>query len=584
MEELIRSISIEDAPDGKRGRRRGVRITFSMLLPDAAFMLFSALLASCSPLDGISPFGAACLLAAWHSGMDPVFACVGAVAGYFISGNYVFGSTCLLMGAGLWLLNSKRKIRRIYRLLLAFGAESLLNLIFALIFGKNALLMTGSATVSVFGAVVIASGIHGMRSLLGGRVLNDTELLTLSAVIGLMTFSMRSFNIFGQSPAVIFSAACALFLAYRLGIPAAAAAITAGAGHILATNADLHFVAALASATLITASLRPLGKWVSLVCFAVISCFCTFLFGGNGTVGYIECGVACLIFALVPSKLYFPASVKSELGAAAKPDPRFSRMQYRIASLAEVLSELARVYGSEDGRLLSCISGTLRRTLNVGAGRPEEQFEIEYSCACSVRDGCEDSGDSVNIKDFDGKTLILLSDGMGSGIQAKKESRAALALLSDLLAVGFGVGEATECVNSLLAKRSRSDMYATLDVMLIDLSDGSASVKKHGSPASFVLRGDRVFVFSAEALPVGIIEDACGDSASFRLIAGDTVVMMTDGAADALGDGVQNDVFKCVSRCDSIKKAAEELLKRASANGRNDDMTIVISKVIQKIR
>ena len=202
----------------------------------------------------------ACLLAAWHSGMDPVFACVGAVAGYFISGNYVFGSTCLLMGAGIWLLNSKRKIRRIYRLLLAFGAETLLNLIFALIFGKNVLLMAGSATVSVFGAVVIASGIHGMRSLLGGRALNDTELLTLSAVIGLLTFSMRSFNIFGQSPAVIFSAACALFLADRLGIPAVAAAITAGAGHILATNSDLHFVAALASATLITASLRPLGK------------------------------------------------------------------------------------------------------------------------------------------------------------------------------------------------------------------------------------------------------------------------------------------------------------------------------------
>ena len=64
---------------------------------------------------------------------------------------------------------------------------------------------------------------------------------------------------------------------------------------------------------------------------------------------------------------------------------------------------------------------------------------------------------------------------------------------------------ALECVNQLLMLKCQEDMYATLDVLLLDLSTCRARFLKQGAPPSYILRKGRVYTIHAETLPVGIL-------------------------------------------------------------------------------
>lgn len=586
MEELIRDLVLGRADErGAAKMKRPVLISdLALLIPDIAFSLYSCLLASYSPFEGISPFGMACVLASWYSGPDPYFACFGAALGYFLSGNYPLGSAAVLLGVGIFAVNSRKRLKRIYRLLAAFVMESVLIFAAALIFRKNVFLLVGSATVSVFCAVVLSSAVFGLRSLTGGRSVGDTELITLSAAAGLAVLAMRNFSLFGQSPAVIFACVCVLFSAYRLGVPCLAAAVALGAGRILATGSDMQFIAVLSACALISAAFRSLGKTACALSFFALSASIKAVLGGNGVIGYVECGFACLIFMLVPARLYVRPEVKKSIAGAGKKDPRLLRLEYRVASLSDVLKELSRVCGGDDGKMLSCISHTLRRSLSAGCFSDAADIAFDCGKAESLKSGSSSSGDSSLVRELDGKLLVAISDGMGSGEEARLESRSALALLSDLISVGFGLEEAAELVNRLLIDRSVGDMYATLDVMLVDLSDGSALFKKHGAPTTCILRDGGFFTISGEALPVGIIDSAGGEIVRTTLLDGDTVVMMSDGLADALGNDCEEAVRSCVAESENTEKAAERLLDEALSRGADDDMTVIVTGIIQSNR
>ena len=576
MEKMIRELFY--GADRGSARRRSGALTHSMLLPSAALFLFSALMGSYTPFEGLSPFGTACVIAAWYAGANPYFAAAGAALGYALAGEPAYALTCLLMGAGIFALNRQGSIMRVYRLLIGFAGECVSFLFMAAVFKLRLLFLFGAATVSVLAGIVMGSGFRAFGSLSGGRALTDTELLTLSAAAGLATLAVRNFNLWGVSPAMIFAGACALFASYRLGAPAVACAVTIGAGRALASGGDMHFIAVLAAMTLTAASIRSLGKWASLAGFLLTGVFFTAVVRGLFVFGYIELAAVGAIFALVPERLYMPGAVKEELREGAKPDPGYSRLQLKVASLCDVLSELARLGTERDGRILDCVSAALRRALSSG-GRTKAKFLTECGHAGSAKGGSEASGDSCAVRELDGKLLMALSDGMGSGKEAAGESRAALGLVCDLMSVGFDVDEAAGLSNELLIKRGRGEMYATLDLMLLDLEEGEARLSKHGAPSSYVLRDGRLLTLYSEGLPVGIIENAGSSSGSFRLKEGDTVIMMTDGVTDALGSGLLAAIADNVLSFGDPELAARSLIDAAKKAGGRDDMTVIVTRL-----
>lgn len=546
------------------------------IIPQAALAAVSALLAAFDPFDGAAPFGFAAVIAARYAGSYLTSSGIGAVIGYALSGNWINAAACIVTGAAAFLESRYLSAQKPLRILISYSAELFSLVILTLVFSGNVLFTAAASTVSVFGAVVIGHALCAIRSLFGNRELKDAELMTLAAFIGLITLAMGSFNVKGVSAGVVFAGAVSLFASYRLGVSSLAAAVAAGAGRALASGSDLHFVAALAAATLLASSLRSISKWASLLAFAGVSAIIHAVFGNIGTMSYIETGIVCALFAAVPVKLYFRGA--KSLEGANDSALRFSRLQLKNASLSQVLSELARVYGPEDGRLLECISSTLKKQITMKApGSP--LYKTEYGMASDAKSGSLSSGDSFAAREMDGKLLLALSDGMGSGHAAGEESRSALALLSDLLFVGFGIDDAAECVNSLLSKQGSGDMYATLDVMLLDLESGTASLKKYGAPPCFVLRGDRLFTISGEALPIGILEGARGDGRRIGLMPGDTLIMMSDGVSDALGNDLIPAITANILSYGDPELAAGSLLEEAKKRGGADDMTVVVCRL-----
>lgn len=576
MEELIKKIARAGAREGS-GKSR-IAAVLGFILPNAAMAIVSALLAAYRPFDGIAPFGAACVIAAWASGESPYPACLGAALGHAFTGGWAYAAACFGIGLAAFVTERKLKIEKTGRVLLGFAVEAVILLVISLITRRRTLATVSSASISVLGAVVLYGAVRALRALKNGRAVSDTELLTLSAAAGIVTLSMGSFQLFGQSPAMVFAGICVLIIAYRLGTSAVAFAVTIGAGRVLASGGDMHFIAVLAAGTLAAAAMRGLGKWACLIAFAVINIAFRAVLGGTGVFSYPECLIACGIFALIPAKLLGEGAIGGKRSAAG-----YNRLQYRVGEIAAVLGELAETAEPQEGRIFGCISETLRSSLNSAGRAFDRAFDVEFGSAERTAPSSTRSGDSLAVRETGDALMIAISDGMGSGDEASTESRQALKLLLDLISVGFTMEQAIGFANRSLARTREGDMYATLDALYIDLSGGSAKLVKYGAPPSWILRGEKVFTVYSEALPMGIIEDAEGHTQSVKLKSGDTVIMMSDGAADALGSSLLAAITDNVLNYGDPEMAANALMDEALRFGAEDDMTIIVARVEEKL-
>lgn len=197
------------------------------------------------------------------------------------------------------------------------------------------------------------------------------------------------------------------------------------------------------------------------------------------------------------------------------------------------------------------------------------------------------SGDSFSTIELgNGKFAVALSDGMGNGERARAESSTALTILQQLLQSGMDERLAIKSVNSVLMLRSSDEMYATVDVALIDLYDAHTTFLKIGSVPSFVKRGSEVIPITANNLPVGIVHEIDVDLISLPLYPGDILVMMTDGIYDAPGHAVNKELWmkRVLSEIDteSPQEFADILLERIVRYHYGeiyDDMTVVVARV-----
>ena len=81
------------------------------------------------------------------------------------------------------------------------------------------------------------------------------------------------------------------------------------------------------------------------------------------------------------------------------------------------------------------------------------------------------------------------------------------------------------------------DMFATVDLCVLDLNACTASFSKLGGCDSLLIRRGEVRRIEGGRLPMGILEGVTPTSSVVRLQPGDTLLMMTDGLCDAARDG-----------------------------------------------
>jgi len=112
--------------------------------------------------------------------------------------------------------------------------------------------------------------------------------------------------------------------------------------------------------------------------------------------------------------------------------------------------------------------------------------------------------------------------------------------------------------------------------MCVDLFTGSCEFYKLGSAPTYIKRGRHIRRITSTTLPAGISGGTCGiEKTQVKLHNGDTVVLASDGAADAADDTWLQTSLSDYSG-DSAKELAAELMSGAfSRYGRADDMTIM---------
>ncbi|EAA9756167.1 stage II sporulation protein E, partial [Salmonella enterica] len=197
------------------------------------------------------------------------------------------------------------------------------------------------------------------------------------------------------------------------------------------------------------------------------------------------------------------------------------------------------------------------------------------------------SGDSFSTVELgNGTFAVALSDGMGNGERARMESSAALNILEQLLQSGMDEKLAIKSVNSVLLLRSPEEMYATVDMALIDEYTAETTFMKIGSTPSFIKRGQEVIQVSASNLPIGIIKDIEVDLVTVQLQPGDVLIMMTDGIYDAPGYAVNKELWmkRLIQEIDSDdpQEVADCLLEsviRYQQHEIYDDMTVIVGKI-----
>jgi stage II sporulation protein E len=217
----------------------------------------------------------------------------------------------------------------------------------------------------------------------------------------------------------------------------------------------------------------------------------------------------------------------------------------------------------------------------------KDKFNIQIGIATEKKDGTPVSGDSnVETRLDDGKYLIAISDGMGSGLDAKKASQTAVNMLSRMLSSGFDKDTSMELINSSMYINSKEDSYATLDIAILDLFSGNMEFMKNGACPTFIKNQRNVKVVKSVSLPAGILDEVDLVVYDKDLNDGDIIIMCSDGVLESNLEYENKEIWiKNLLEeieTDNVQKIANILLAQAVDNGvgkAKDDMTVVAFKI-----
>ena len=218
----------------------------------------------------------------------------------------------------------------------------------------------------------------------------------------------------------------------------------------------------------------------------------------------------------------------------------------------------------------------------------EDKFVLQVGSAKITKDGSEISGDcSLQIKLADGKYLLAIADGMGSGEKARECSKIALRLVKQMLSAGFNKDESIKMINSRLNLAGNSEIYSSLDISILDLYVGKVELLKNGACSTYIKNKKNIRKIDSTSMPVGIVNNIELQSNTIDIIDGDIIIMCSDGVLEAKDDTKREwieDFLKNVST-NNVQKLADLILAEAVDNSfgiAQDDMTVIVSKIVKK--
>lgn len=213
-------------------------------------------------------------------------------------------------------------------------------------------------------------------------------------------------------------------------------------------------------------------------------------------------------------------------------------------------------------------------------------FRMLYGVAKIGKDKEKISGDCFLETGLPGgREAVALSDGMGSGRKAFRESAMVIELLEKLLEAGFPAEMAIQMVNTALVMGREEIHFSTVDMSIFDLYTGECQFLKVGASTTFIRYRDKVERLSSTSLPIGVLNKLEIDSVTRVLRGGEFVVMMTDGVLDALPVVEQELLMETIvggMKLVNPRKMAEYILNQVlefTGEVPKDDMTVLVAGI-----
>ena len=187
------------------------------------------------------------------------------------------------------------------------------------------------------------------------------------------------------------------------------------------------------------------------------------------------------------------------------------------------------------------------------------------------------SGDNFSLhRCREGQFIGALSDGMGSGMAAYRDSEMVIDLLEQFLGSGFDKETAIRLIHSSMLLQTEGQSSATVDLCMADLYTGDCEFLKIGASTTFLKRKHWVETITSTSMPMGILQDVDYECTRKRLEEGDYIVMVSDGVMDA--EEMIKD-YLLQSETENAKELARSLLNYVLQSDRQqarDDMTVLV--------
>lgn len=219
----------------------------------------------------------------------------------------------------------------------------------------------------------------------------------------------------------------------------------------------------------------------------------------------------------------------------------------------------------------------------------DTNFNVLYGVSRRIKEQECISGDHFSYMERGGTEAILcLSDGMGSGMLASKESELVIELLEQLIEAGFTKEIAIRMLNSMLVIKSDEPLFTTIDLCSIDLYTGLSMFLKCGAASTFIKHSNGVEVIPSTTLPIGLVNQMETEPTTRKLYNGDMVIMVTDGVLDTFpvqeSEQYLINVIQNID-CDNPREMAVEILDYIEAYTNyviKDDMTVLAAGIWEK--
>lgn len=174
------------------------------------------------------------------------------------------------------------------------------------------------------------------------------------------------------------------------------------------------------------------------------------------------------------------------------------------------------------------------------------------------------------------------------GPEAKKSSKIVTSMLKRLLDSGFEKETSIDLINTSLLNVSE-DVFATLDVAIVDLYKGTIEFIKNGACPTYIKNNKKIQIIKSLTLPTGAVKEIKADVFDKDIEPNDIIIMLSDGILDSNVEYKNKELWiKYLLEDMSVsnpQKIADIILNEAIDNtfGKvKDDMSVIVGKFIKR--